>query len=182
MRLKDIGLSFAAAVFVTGPLAATAQDDPEGEINQCRSLSSASRTRANACGDDDDTSVQSAEKELTLRISLDRPTIDLAQCQANLALDYVQIDSLASVSGVIENEDCAASGGEYTIQARIRDENGETSTLDFPESWQRDDDQPVKFSAEYPIGANVELVRVRSRGLSCECAEPLEESEPAPVQ
>ena len=103
-------------------------------------------------------------------------------CQATVRIEYLQFDTIAKVAGVIENEDCAASSGEYTIQARIRDKSGETKTLEFPESWQRDDDQPVKFSAEYPIGENVELLRVRSSGLRCECAEPHQEREPTTVQ
>jgi hypothetical protein len=179
MRLKDMGLGLAGLLFMTGPHPATAQNDPEGDIDQCTSLSSASRTRANACGDSD-SGAGTTEREF--RLTLERPAIELAQCQANIAIDYVQINSVASVSGVIENEDCAASGGEYTIQARIRDDNGESTTLDFPETWQRDDDQPVEFSAEYPIGNNVQLVRVRSRGLSCTCAEPLHEAESASSQ
>jgi hypothetical protein len=44
-------------------------------------------------------------------------------------------------------------------------------TLEFVESWRRDDDQPVKFSADYEIGENVDLVRARSRQLRCTCAD-----------
>lgn len=179
MRLKDVVPAFAAALIAAGPQAATAQNDPEGDIDQCRSLSSASRTRADACGNDD---TRAEATEQVLRLTLDKSLIEFAQCEASMVLDYVQIGTSASVEGVIENEDCGASGGEYTIQARVRDETGETKTLDFPESWQRDDDQPVSFSAEYPIGTNVELVRIRSRGLRCECAEPLAESEATPAQ
>jgi hypothetical protein len=40
------------------------------------------------------------------------------------------------------------------------------------ETWQRDDDKDVSFSADYPIGENVDLVSARVRGLSCTCADP----------
>ena len=162
-------------------LALVAAAQNRDDVGSCQSLSSASRTRSSECSDsDEEKSVERSEIEFTIKI--DRPPIQLAQCQANLAIDYVQIGAIASVDGVIENETCAASNGEYTIRARIRDENGETTTLNFPETWQRDDDQPVNFTAEYPIGENVELVNVRSRGLRCECVEPEEEPEPTPGQ
>jgi len=170
--------ALAGALIAAGPQVATAQNDPEGNIDQCRSLSSASRTRANACGRDD-AGTETAEQVLTF--TRDRPLVEFAQCEARMVLDYVQVGAFASVEGVIKNTDCGASGGEYTIQARIRDDSGETKTLDFPELWERDDDQPVVFSAKYPIGENVELVRIRSHGLRCECAEPPEELEAAPA-
>lgn len=161
-------------------LVATAQDplDPQKPLT-CQSLSSASRTRASQCGDEK-TAAESVEKEIALRLEL--PAIETAQCEAALSIEYLQIGAIAKVDGVIENKDCAASGGEYRIEARVRDENGETQTLEFSESWQREDDQPVNFSAEYPIGENVELLRMRSSGLRCECAEAIDEREPTAAQ
>ena len=38
--------------------------------------------------------------------------------------------------------------------------------------WQRTDDADVTFTADYPIGENVELLSVRLRGLTCTCADP----------
>jgi len=158
-------------------LVATAQNP--GDPESCQSLSSASRTRTSQCGDEE-TTVEPAGVEFT--VTLDTQSIRRVLCQANLNIEYLQFDTIARVAGVIDHDDCAASGGEYTIRARIRDENGETKTLDFSESWQRNDDQPVSISAEYPIGENVELLRLRSSGLRCECAELDEEREPTPVQ
>lgn len=155
---------------------ASAQDPREPQT--CKSLSSASRTRTAQCGDEETTveTVEPAELEFTL--TLERPSIETALCRATQSIEYLQIDTIARVSGVIDNKDCAASSGEYTLQARIRNESGETKTLEFQESWQRSDDRPVEFSAEYPIGENVELLRMRSSRLRCECAEPREEQEP----
>lgn len=159
-------------------LVASAQDPREPQT--CQSLSSASRTRANQCGDDEETAVVPAEKELALRLG--RQAFESARCQATLDIEYVQIDTIAKITGVLHTNDCAASSGEYTIQARIRDQSGEMKALDFSESWQRDDDQPVNLSAEYPIGENVELLRVRSSGLRCQCAEPQEERDTTSVE
>lgn len=156
-------------------LVANAQDPREPDT--CRSLSSASRTRSSQCGENEEAPAEPIEKELTL--TFDRPPVESTACRATLSIEYLQIDTIAKVSGQIDNEDCAASSGDYTIQARVRDENGERKELDFPQTWQRNDDQPVNFSAEYPIGENAELLRVRSSGLSCECAEPHEVEPPA---
>lgn len=169
-------LLLSASLFA---LTASAQDPREPDT--CQSLSSASRTRSSQCGDEE-TTAEPVEEERTLTLTFDRPVLETAQCKATMNIEYLQIDTIARVTGVIGNEDCAASSGEYTIQARIRNESGETRTLDFTETWQRDDDQPVKVSAEYPIGQNVELLRLRSSGLRCECAEPPDEPEPAPGQ
>jgi hypothetical protein len=53
---------------------------------------------------------------------------------------------------------------------RVRDETGEVKTLDFLGSWQRDDDEAVKFGGDYPIGKNVDLVEVRAVQVRCTCA------------
>jgi hypothetical protein len=179
MRRLVIGLilSLPASLFA---FVATAQDTGDAINPQqpatCQSLSSASRTRSSQCGDTE-AAAESVQKEITLTFEL--PVLETAQCEAALSIEYLQLGATAEVTGVIENEDCGASGGEYTIQARLRDENGETKTLDFSETWQRQDAAPVRFTTEYPIGDNVELVRMRSRGLSCECADPSEAKESA---
>ena len=72
--------------------------------------------------------------------------------------------------GVIENKNCAASSGEFKLLVRGRDETSEVKTLEFLEPWQRDDDEPVKFGGDYPIGNNVDLVNVRVVQVRCTCA------------
>jgi len=79
---------------------------------------------------------------------------------------------------VIDNKDCAASSGEYKLLVRVRDETGEVKTLDFVGSWQRNDDEPVKFGGDYAIGNNVDVVNVRVVQARCTCAgEPREVNE-----
>lgn len=92
-------------------------------------------------------------------------------CQASASIEYAQNDDVASVTGEIRNEDCAASSGEFTINVRFKDTDGELVDLNFEETWQREDDQSIAFKREYTIGQNVDLMRVRTRKLKCVCAE-----------
>lgn len=98
------------------------------------------------------------------------PQAMAAGCAAIMELEYSQRNTIANVRGTIDNEDCAASSGDYKLAVKIRDANGELKTLEFPETWQRLDDQPVEFKGEYPIGENVDLVNVRTKQMHCTCA------------
>ncbi|HZL95019.1 MAG TPA: hypothetical protein VFB99_15295 [Vicinamibacterales bacterium] len=109
--------------------------------------------------------------QTAIPIEVELPAQTTAQCDATLALEYTQRDTLVRVEGSIENGTCAASSGDYTIAVSFRDETGELKTLEFRETWQRSDDRPVEFSTDYKIGENVDLVGVRSRRLRCECAD-----------
>jgi hypothetical protein len=84
-----------------------------------------------------------------------------AYCAATYAVEYTQKDTKVGVAGVIENKDCAASSRDYKLLVRVRNETGDVKTLDFLESWQRYNDEPVKFGGDYAIGNNVDLVNVR---------------------
>ncbi|HVJ30756.1 MAG TPA: hypothetical protein VNA66_10645, partial [Gammaproteobacteria bacterium] len=53
----------------------------------------------------------------------------------------------------------------------VKDESGAEKRLEFTEPWQRGDERDVSFSADYPIGEQVELVDVHLSGLTCECAD-----------
>jgi hypothetical protein len=160
---------------------ATAQDDANrqndrlpGEPPTCN-VASASRTRE-AC-QAGPPNVLRTEREFTR--SLEPVKLTTSQCDTKINLEYVQRDTIAHVNGVISNETCAASGGSYEIAALVKDENGESETLVFSESWHRDDDQPVEFTADYPIGENMELIRLSTRRLRCMCeTEPASDQEP----
>src|SRR5262245_56086310 len=117
------------------------------------------------------------EKELT--VPLDLPPTKLVQCAAGIELAYTQRDTAVSVEGTLQNKDCAASSGAYTVAISIRNEKDELTTVEFPESWQRQDDQPVKVIGTYPIGENVDVVRVRPVRLRCTCADPAEQTSDA---
>ena len=109
----------------------------------------------------------SAAKDIPIDI---QTTIKGPSCEPTMAIRYEQRNTVARVEGTIENPTCAACSGEYTIAVRIRDESGESKTLEFDGQWQRVDDQPVKFTADYPVGANVDLLNVRTKSLRCVCS------------
>ena len=92
-----------------------------------------------------------------------------ARCTASLEYEFRQKNTVAAVDTTITNADCGASRGEYTMRVRFRDESNELQTLEYPEIWQRDDDQPIKTYAEYAIGDNVDLISVGSRKIRCFC-------------
>ena len=112
-----------------------------------------------------------AEVHKEVTFSLELPAEKLLQCATTVAVEYTQRDTVVSVEGTIDHKDCVASNGEYRLTVSIRGEDRELKRLEFVESWQRDDDQPVVFAADYPIGENVDLVSVRARQLRCSCAE-----------
>jgi hypothetical protein len=91
-------------------------------------------------------------------------------CVASVSTGYFQSNALAKVESTIQIEGCAAATGKYTIVARIRNPAGETTALEFEETFQRSDDQSMVIKRDYPIGDNVELVNVRTRNVRCDCA------------
>jgi len=174
MKIRNRDFLASLALFAI----ASAAQDSAGGLDVVACTSNATRVqRESACNENPSTSALRTEMKVTTTIegaSISRP-----YCKATIALEYSQRNDAAFVDGVIENDDCGASGGDYTIEFRVRDENGELQTISLTDSWNREDDQPVSFRKEQPIGGNVDLVRVRSRQLSCTCAEALIESEPA---
>lgn len=98
------------------------------------------------------------------------------RCSAVISLSYAQRDTYANVEGELNNMVCGASSGDYILAVSIRDATGATRTLDFTEVWQRQDSQKVVFEMDYPIGKDVDLLRVRPRRINCTCTEPAETS------
>jgi hypothetical protein len=97
------------------------------------------------------------------------------QCEATTLTEYQQRNNVARVNGTVSLAACpAGTSGTFTLVARVRDESGESRTIEFPETWQRDDTDDHKFNSEYPIGDDVELMSVRVRNLKCTCAEVAE--------
>ena len=105
-------------------------------------------------------------------VSLDLPAPDTVYCAAVIAIEYTQRNTVAAITGTITNADCAACSGEYEVTVTVRDQALGLKILKFVESWRRQDDQPVSFSLEYPIGQNVDLTSVRARQLRCTCLAP----------
>jgi len=98
------------------------------------------------------------------------------RCEARLEIFYLQKNTVATVDATLDNNDCGASSGEYTVLVRIRDENSELQLLEYPETWRRDDDQAIELTKDYFIGDNVDLVSVRPRKVQCICDSSEEEA------
>lgn len=111
------------------------------------------------------------EREYELRQQV-RVEYKTAACKANLRVEYYQKEALAHVKSTLTNDQCAASHGDYTIQVRYQNAAGEVETAEFPETWERQDAAPLVSEKDYPIGADVDVIRVKTSGLSCECARP----------
>lgn len=94
------------------------------------------------------------------------------QCEASTLTEYQQRNNVARVSGKVSIAACpAGTTGSFTLVARVRDESGASTTIEFDETWQRDAAGDHAFNTDYPIGDNVELMSVRVRSLKCACAE-----------
>jgi hypothetical protein len=139
-------------------------DDPD--VQQCQGTAGGSRVRQNC---ETETETVRAEKEVPILIAL--PALSSRECSATTTTEYVQLDTVARVNGTLKIADCTVASGTFSIALRIRDESGADKPVEFDETWQRTDDQDVRFGADYPIGENVELRSVRVRRLSCTCAD-----------
>jgi hypothetical protein len=166
--------SVAALALLVAAASAAAQDEPQHDRGDSSSRVSVDKHlacdgvggRLSKCTE---TVHVSTEREVTVNVKVAPPPNK--NCQATMSTRYEQRNTVARVEGTIEIADCAACSGDYTLVVRVRDENGETKSLEFAGSWQRTDDYPVTFTTDYPIGANVDLLNVHSRGLRCTCAD-----------
>ena len=112
-----------------------------------------------------------AKTQQQLSVTLDVPAPDALQCEATTETQYQQRNTVARVTGNVSISNCpAGSSGTFDVVARVRDESGEVKPIEFAEKWQRDDAGNARFTSDYPIGENVDLVNVRVRNLKCTCA------------
>jgi len=109
------------------------------------------------------------EREVTVNVTIAPKATK--NCQATIDTVSEQRNTVARVQGTIEISDCTECSGDYTIVVRVRDESGETKSLEFPGAWQRRNGEPVKLAADFPIGANVDLLSVRPKVQHCVCAD-----------
>jgi len=118
---------------------------------------------------------QSVSFSKTIEMKVEQETV---ACMASASFDYLQYGPEAEVEATIDNDDCAASSGEFVVVATIRvDGEEEPRKLRFPETWRRDDDSPVLLAKRYPIGDNADLRRIRIRKLTCICSIVEDEKE-----
>src|SRR5688572_19862930 len=136
------------------------------DIYTCQAAPGGSRVRENC---EPETTTLKLEQQMRIAFKLNAPPAPL-QCGASTTTRYQQRDTVARVSGTLEIHDCAAASGTFTVDVRVKDDGGVEKPLEFSQPWQRSDDQDVAFTADYPIGENVDLVSVSLRGLTCTCA------------
>jgi hypothetical protein len=164
--------AFAQAIFGPGMTPMPARSNPGGaherDVPTCQASGGGTRMRSNC--DVDQTTTARMEHELNVSVKV--PALPSTQCGATTTTEYQQRNTIARVNSALQIADCKVASGAFTIALRIKDESGEIKPLEFNETWQRSDDQDVQFTADYPIGENVELVSVRVRGLRCTCADP----------
>ena len=130
------------------------------------SLSSNSAA-SDAAGQEQETRWQaSSEKKFKMKFETTPAT---NYCSAQTSIEYYQSDKIANVQGEINVDGCTNASGQYTISVRFRDEEGETHNLEFDETWNSDSAAPAKFSHEYAMAENVDLIRARARRTRCVC-------------
>ena len=100
------------------------------------------------------------------------PQADWPHCEASTLTEYSQRNDTALVSGTVSISNCSAgTTGGFTLVARVRNDAGDVTPIEFKQTWERHDAEDHKFQAEYPIGENVFLQSVRAH-LTCTCAAP----------
>ena len=127
---------------------------------------------------DRQTKANSATFSKTIELNTEQHT---NMCESTAVLEYYQRGTEAAVETTIEISDCEASSGEFTIETTVRTD-GQTNSekLSFPETWSRDNNELVVITKRYPIGDDVDLLRVKVRKLRCECSEEATEPDVAP--
>ena len=141
------------------------------DIYTCQAAPGGSRVRENC---EPETTTLKLEQQMRIAFKLNAPPAPL-QCGASTTTRYQQRDTVARVSGILEIHDCAAASGTFMVDVRVKDDRGAEKPLEFSQPWHRSDDQDVAFTADYPIGENVDLVSVSLRGLTCTCTGLLTE-------
>jgi hypothetical protein len=109
----------------------------------------------------------------TIRIPIPSFTLKDPQCEASTYTEYEQRGNVARVTGTVSISACpAGTTGTFALVARVRDEAGVVTPIEFSEMWHSDDPQDYTFYADYPIGDHVFLESVRVRNLTCSCEGP----------
>jgi hypothetical protein len=191
LALSVLALPASAQVIFAPGMGAGADRGVQGRVTErddiytCQAAPGGSRVRENC---ETETTTLKLEREMRIAFKLNAPPAPL-QCGASTTTRYQQRDTIARVSGTLEIHDCAAASGTFTVDVRVKDDSGVEKPLEFRQTWQRSDDQDVAFTADYPIGENVDLVSVSLRGLTCTCTgllteedAPAVDAEPLPAQ
>ena len=169
--------STANAQFVTpGTAGGTPDRGTEGrvfedrDVKSCRGAQGGSRIVRSDCVIKAETEPESVshEQKIDLSFKLDPPSA--VQCSATTTTE--QRNTVAHISTTFAIADCPLASVAFSVAVRVKNESGEEMPpLEFSETWQRTDTDDVRFTADYPIGENVDLISVRLRGLTCTCGD-----------
>ncbi len=108
----------------------------------------------------------------TIRIPIPSFTLKGAQCEASTYTQYEQRGNVARVTGRVGISACpAGTTGKFALVARVRDDAGVSTSIEFSEAWESPDAEDYIFYADYPIGDDVSLENVRVRNLTCTCLD-----------
>jgi hypothetical protein len=108
-----------------------------------------------------------------IRIPIPAFTLNGPQCEASTYTEAEQRGNVARVTGTVSISTCpAGTTGKFALVARVRDDAGKSTPIEFSEAWENPDAQDYIFYADYPIGENVFLESVRIRNLTCTCESP----------
>lgn len=119
------------------------------------------------------------EKQYTMKLETSPAT--KKYCHVSVNIDYLRKNTDVIVNMALDNPDCAASSGSYAVAVKFRDENNNSQTVEYEETWQREDDQPLQKRQSYYVGENVDVINARVKRPSCVCAAiPSEESDALP--
>ena len=111
----------------------------------------------------------------TIRFPIPSFTLKGPQCEASTYTEYEQRGNIARVTGTVSISACpAGTAGKFALVARVRNDAGAVTPIEFSEMWQSDDAEDYVFFADYPIGDSVFLESVRIRNLTCTCEGPTE--------
>lgn len=113
--------------------------------------------------------------EIRIRIEAEHEYVTNA-CEARLEVEYYQKGDSVHVETELRNDQCGASSGSYALEVRYRGDDGEIQTVEFEEVWERSDAAPITQGKDYYVAENVDVMRVRSRRLRCECASAPDEA------
>jgi hypothetical protein len=106
----------------------------------------------------------------TVRIPIPSFTLNGPQCEASTYTEYEQRGNVARVTGTVSISACpAGTTGKFTLVARVRDDAGTSTPIEFSEIWASEDAKDYIFSGDFPIGDDVFLENVRVRNLVCTC-------------
>jgi hypothetical protein len=168
MHNRTLVSTFLVVLFCSTPAGAAEEEITFARESPCVR---ASRIQSEVpCFENGSRETQALRQDVELTTNAEYFTVSTRQCQAVVALGYKQKNQLVSVEGEVKNDTCGASNGSFVVSVSTTHDNGEQNTQEYTQPWTREDNQPVAFSAEYPIPENVLLV-VRAQRVRCTCAD-----------